>query len=126
MQILFGKILKSKGTKFLYYHFGAVLCFGILYLLSDFTEDMFNDFSVKYLNRPSSVDAAKGLAGGGKIVQSLVYWLWFALVTQSTLGYGGVIDSQGNSIPFYKNSYPFQFLNICQISSIFIISAYLF
>ena len=124
MQFLFRKVFKSKTPKFLSYHFGAVISFGILYLLSDFIEDRFSDFSIKYLNRPSSADAAKGLAGGGKIVQSLVYWLWYALVTQSTLGYGGVIDAKGNSIPFYKNSYPFQFLNISQICSIFVISAY--
>lgn len=57
-------------------------------------------------------------------VNSFLYYFWFSLITQSTVGYNNILNKDGKNIPFMKISYyPFKFLNIIQLISIFAITA---
>ena len=50
------------------------------------------------------------------------YYLWFSLITQTTVGYTGMLQSKGQPETFTSmRSNVFKFLNILQLSSIFII-----
>ena len=55
---------------------------------------------------------------------SILYYFWFSLITQSTVGYNYVLNENEQVLSFMKISYyPFKFLNIIQLISIFAISA---
>jgi len=92
-------------------HFASVLIFTFLYWLSDFLEILYPEFSKKYLN---DIDQSEGLS-------SFMYYLWFSLVTQTTVGYSGLQTSSGKTIFITQSDYPYQIINILQIISIFII-----
>ena len=55
------------------------------------------------------------------------YWLWFSLVTQTTVGYA--VESTTKDGFFELNEYPskykyvYRFINIIQMSSIFLIAS---
>ena len=46
-------------------------------------------------------------------INELDYWIWFSLITQTTIGYGGIITRNG-PIEYRNLSYPFKFFNIIQ------------
>ena len=57
-------------------------------------------------------------------INSILYYFWFSLITQSTVGYNNISNKNGQNMSFMKISYyPFKFLNIIQLISIFAISA---
>ena len=55
-----------------------------------------------------------------------MYWLWFSLVTQTTVGYGGSQTTAGTSVPFAKiTNRAYKAINIVQLLSVFGITAHL-
>ena len=55
---------------------------------------------------------------------SFLHYFWFSLITQTTVGYNNILNKNGQVLSFMKISYyPFKFLNIIQLISIFAISA---
>ena len=105
----------GKKERFLRYHCGAVIIFGLLYWIQD--------------NIMSSFPKLVKDIGLGKThppADSLYYWLWFSLITQTTVGYGGAVDEQGGRIAF--DNIPnkvFKALNFLQLVSVFWITAQL-
>ena len=114
MNPFFITIMKKRGYKFLQYHFISVIIFGILYWL----EDIFYSYYPKL---------AKSLYLGendGPPADTLLYYLWFSLITQTTVGYSGISQRKGGKISFTLIKSPlFKILNYLQLCSIFIITA---
>lgn len=101
----------ANTKKIMLYNIYFVLIFGFLYWLNDWFITNNPDIAVKYMHSGK---------GDGK-VDSLLYYMWYSLITQTTVGYGGVIDSKGNTVPFSKEQFwTFKLLNIMQLSSIFL------
>ena len=94
------KLLSKNGIKFLYFNLISTLIFSCLYIIID----NFNSIEEKTYNDYS-------------------YWLWFSIITQTTVGYNSITDKNGNNIIWIKNSMIFKFINMLQLISIFIITA---
>ena len=109
-------LLRKKTKKYLLYHFGAVIIFAVLYWITDVFEINDPKFSKKYLGESKIAKAWKS-----GYSDSFLYYLWFSLVSQTTVGYGGLTDPTGNDMAFPITDYPFKILNILQLSSIFLI-----
>lgn len=106
----------KKSKQYLLYNIFSILIFAFLYWLNDyfiyFAIENFPDIFNKYIDYSEYT---------GKI-NTFLYYLWFSLITQTTVGYSGLINANGKIIPFSK--YPlwtFKYLNIMQLLSIFII-----
>lgn len=106
-------LLKTKGFKYLKYNLIAVIIFGLLYWIQDLFITLYPDISKKlYLGKSDGTTA------------TLLYYIWYSLITQTTVGYAGVIKSNGDNVSFNKiRENPFKILNILQLFSIFYIAA---
>lgn len=105
----------SKKMRFLKYHIGSVILFGLLYWLQDNVVNMFSKWFIKY-GFENSIDSPN----------SLFYWMWHSLVTQTTVGYSGTATSSGEHMAFNKiTNNVFKILNMLQLLSIFFITAQL-
>ena len=104
-------ILKRKAKTYLFLHFGCVFIFAFLYWISDFLEFKNPKISKKYLNDTGRTEG----------VNTFMYYLWFSLVTQTTVGYSGLQAPDGKAIFISQTDYPYQIINMLQIMSIFII-----
>ena len=104
-------ILKKKAQTYLLLHFGCVFIFAFLYWISDFLESKNPIFSRKDLNDTMQTEG----------VNTFMYYLWFSLVTQTTVGYSGLRAPSGKAIFISQADYPYQIINMLQIMSIFII-----
>ena len=109
------KNLLYKSQKYFILHFGAVFVFAFLYWFSDVFETKYPGFSKKYLG------VTDKLSEDWNSANSFVYYLRYSLVTQTTVGYGGIVSKEGKLIHFNDLDYPFQILNILQLMSIFLI-----
>lgn len=111
--------LNKKGKKFVYYHLLAVILFGLLYYFQDFFISNYPALAKKLKFIPENYDASKDKP------DSILYYLWFSLVTQTTVGYAGLLNERtGLSIPWSKINYrTYKIINIAQLLSIFYISA---
>ena len=107
--------LVYKAKKYFILNFGAVIIFAVLYWLSDVFETKYPKFSKKYLG------VTDKLSDDWNSANSFVYYLRYSLVTQTTVGYGGIVSKKGRLIHFNDLDYPFQILNILQLMSIFLI-----
>ena len=107
--------LSKKGVMFFKYHMMSILLFSFLYYIQDKFLDYYPELSKKL--------------GFGKAMpptNNFFYWLWFSAITQTTIGYNGPASEAGESIDFSKNKNKlFKLLNLTQIFSIFLITAYL-
>lgn len=58
---------------------------------------------------------------------TLLYYVWFSCITQSTIGYSGLLDEEtGNIVPFSKiNSNAYVVLNIAHMLCVFALSGVL-
>lgn len=102
----------SRLHKFFLYNIISVLLFAFLYWFNDWFITNHPDFAVNYM---------KTNKGDGK-VNTFIYYLWFSLITQTTVGYTGIINTSGVSEPFSKIPFwTFKLLNIIQLFSIFYI-----
>jgi len=111
--------LNKKGNNFLYYHLLAAIIFGLLYYLQDYFITNYSSLAKKLKFIPEDYDASKDKAN------TLLYYLWFSLITQTTVGYTGVLNERtGLSVPWSKIHYrTYKIINITQLLSIFYISA---
>ena len=105
----------KKVVKFVLLHLFFVIFFGILYWISDIILSKYPDFSKKHLGLVE-VD----FGNRGEDSQDLFYYLWFSAVTQTTVGYGGLIDKKGKAIQLIKSDYLWRFFNLSQLLSVFI------
>ena len=91
--------LGCKGIKFIYYNLFSVILFAILYFVQNINQ------------KESETD-----------ISVFLYYLWFSLITQTTIGYGG-LKEDGKSVPWIETTYLFKTFNILQLLSIFLISS---
>ena len=117
----FFSFYKKKEFVFFKIQMLLILFFGFTYYISDiFNYNNFDlaqklgfvkqDITFENYNKPAGLD----------------YYIWFSTITQTTVGFGGVIDADGNSIPFEKiKSNIFIFLNFCQLFSILLVPAFI-
>jgi hypothetical protein len=104
----------NKAQRFFVYNILSVFIFGFLYWLNDKILIMFPKFSKKYMTSEDT----KGVP----LYQSFIYYFWFSLITQTTVGYGGITNKAGNFVTFSNNPFwTFKLLNIAQLFSIFVI-----
>lgn len=113
--------LNKKGKKFFYYHLLAAIIFGFLYYIQDFFISNNPLLAKKLKFIPEHYDASKDKPN------NILYYLWFSLITQTTVGYSGILNERsGMSVPWSKIHYrTYKIINITQLLSIFFISAVL-
>jgi len=111
--------LNRKGKKFFYYHLLAILIFGILYYLQDYFITNYPILAKKLKIISEDYDASHDK------VNDILYYLWFSLITQTTVGYSGLINERTSKVvPWNKINYrTYKVINIIQLLSIFYISA---
>ena len=97
---------KNKGTKYIFYQILLIICFATLYFLADAGMIMYPNFSQKI-----------GL-GSVQQVDTFYSYLYFSIITQTTVGYGGILSDGGNIIR--SNSLLVKILNITQLVTIII------
>ena len=109
-------VSSKKAFKFLKYHLTSIIIFAILYWFQDWFITNYPELSKKiYFG-----------GNNGPPPNSFLYYLWFSLITQTTVGYGGIIEADGTNTPFVKiQSHLLKALNIIQLLSIFLITAVL-
>jgi hypothetical protein len=103
----------SKKMRFLKYHIGAAVLFGLLYWFED---NIVNDFPKIFSEYGfgQSVDRPDGF----------FYWMWFSILTQTTVGYSGAVGSDGSQVPFNKiTNNVYKIINTLQLLSIFFITS---
>lgn len=114
------KTLKKKINKqVIYLNLIAVLLFGILYYIQD-------KFIINNIKTSKQLGLLKETYEDKMYNENsspFLYHLWFSLITQTTVGYTGLVNQKtGDNIPFDKSpNRVFQFLNILQLISVFII-----
>lgn len=109
-------IKNNKSIKYLLINILSTIIFGLLYYLNDKFINNNLDLSIKL----KIVDIKK--YNVYKLENSLIYYLWLSLVTQTTVGYSGIIDEKTNkSLRFSEIPYnSHKILNFMQLISIFI------
>ena len=103
---IFSRLFHEKKYTFFKYHITAVVLFAVIYWIQDEIIYSYPELGTRlgYINKKS------------KQINSLYYWFWFSLVTQTTVGYHG---------PKLKKIPPnIIFTNIIQLLSILLITAY--
>ena len=107
--------ISNNGKKYLLINFLSVIIFGILYFLNNY-------FIINNIQLAKKIGfIEKNYKFTNDTSNDLLYYIWFSLITQTTLGYTGLINEKtGINIPFSKGFNSFKILNILQISSIFI------
>lgn len=110
------KLLSNRGKKYLLINFASVIIFALLYYINDYFIINNSELAknLGFVEKNYKVDNNK--------VNSIIYYIYFSLITQTTIGYSGILNEKtGLNIPFSKLEYnSYKFLNIMQISSIFI------
>tara|TARA_B100001093_G_scaffold520497_1_gene616837 strand:- start:7503 stop:7853 length:351 start_codon:yes stop_codon:yes gene_type:complete len=101
---------KNKGIKYIFCNLFLTFLFAILYWLSDKFIEHFPDFSKK-----------NGL-GTIKSIDSFYSYLYYSLITQTTVGYSGILPDGGNVRS--SNSNLIKITNIFQLLSIVIITGF--
>ena len=105
----------SKKMRFLKYNIGAVIIFGLLYWLQDV-----------FMSRYPKLGKELYLGKATPPSDSLYYWMWFSVLTQSTVGYGGAVDESGRRASFDNiHDRVFKALNFIQLFSVLFITAQL-
>ncbi len=99
----------------------AVIFFGLLYYLQDYFITNYSKLAKKLKIIPEDYDASHD------IVNNMLYYLWFSLITQTTVGYSGLVNERTNQVvPWNKINYrTYKIINVTQLLSIFYISAIL-
>ena len=110
--------LSKKGKKILYYNLLAVIIFGLLYYIQDFFISNYPLLAKKLKFIPQDYDASKDKPN------DLGYYLWFSLLTQSTVGYSGLLNERtGIAMPWNKIHYrTYKVINIFQLFSILLVA----
>lgn len=112
--------LKERGVKMVVMNIICVVIFAFLYYLQDYIISYYPAFAEKYMLRKlkNKKEANEALF----TLKPITYYIWFSLITQTTVGYTGMLQAAGQPETFTSmRSNVFKFLNILQLSSIFII-----
>lgn len=112
---------KKLNLRFFYINVIAVVVFAFLYYLQDVIIFHNQDLAEK-LHLLDNTHTPKSYSGK---VSPLSYYLWFSLMTQTTVGYGGPANTvTGNSVSFFQEpNRVAKFINAMQMLSIlFIVS----
>lgn len=105
----------------------ACLIFAILYYLMDYIISYYPNFSEKYLLQELNKSQQKNSNNQIFTLKPPLYYLWFSLITQTTVGYTGMLSLDNKSQNFvHMRSTPFKILNIIQLLSILIIPALIY
>jgi len=108
-------LIKNNGVKYLKYNIISTLMFGVLYWLSDYILTNY---------RKLSKELHFGEYKDHNPVDPFYYWLWQSLITQTTVGYGGITSATGKSISLLNfDNNLFKIFNFAQLFSIFYIAA---
>ena len=107
--------IKRFARRYCALHFGCVFLFAILYWIPDLFEQYNPDLAKKYLGLKVVSDK------GYNEANTLYYWIWYSLITQTTLGYGGLSSSAGKTIDIQDTDYPFKVANLLQIASLIVV-----
>ena len=87
-----------------------ILTFGIIYWLIDILSNkyiFFNKlFNIKINNKPNN---------------TLSYYIWFSFITQTTVGYKGLVNYKNEELNYNKEFNILQFINILQLISIILV-----
>lgn len=122
MQNNYLHFLSKKSKKIILINFLSVLIFAILYYIQDYIISYYPIFSKKYLLESKNKNNNDNDKDNDITLKPFIYYIWFSLITQSTVGYTGIIRNDNRPQSFNNiRSIPFKVLNILQISSIFII-----
>ena len=111
---------KEKGLKMILLNIFATLIFAWLYYIQDYIISNYPKFAEKYMLR--ELEDKKQSNKPLYTLKPAIYYLWFSLITQTTVGYTGMLQSKGEPETFTSmRSNVFKYLNILQLSSIFFI-----
>ena len=89
--------ISKNGKKYLIINLSSVIIFAILYFLNDYFIINNPELAIKlgFVKKDYKVNDNK--------VNGLIYYIWFSLITQTTLGYTGILNEEtGLNIPFSK------------------------
>lgn len=113
-------LFSKKGYTLMHHTIISTIIFAILYFIQDYIITYFPE-SRKFLIENYNDKNTNILE-----LKPFYYYLWFSLVTQSTVGYNFIVDKYGKSIDFLNiKSKAFKVLNLLQLSSIIIIPSLL-
>ena len=108
-------LVSNKGYNFFKYQLISVIIFSILYWFADNILTYYPKLSKELLF---------GYYKDHNPPNPYYYWLWHSLVTQTTVGYAGLISETGDNISFLKfHSNLYKIFNFAQLISIFAITA---
>lgn len=105
------RYFKKTAKKYILLHLGAVFLFALMYWFPDFIND-------RYPNLIPSKKLKKEL---GYRPNAFWYYLWFSLITQTTVGYSGVITRTGDPLNMMNADMVFIITNTIQLASLFVI-----
>tara|TARA_Y100001980_G_C14514462_1_gene289829 strand:+ start:882 stop:1268 length:387 start_codon:yes stop_codon:yes gene_type:complete len=122
LHYLFNINLNKKGKQLLLINLFFIIFFACLYYLDDFIISYYPEFSKKYLLKKDINENKKNEKF--YTIKPYYYYLWFSIVTQTTVGYGGIDKVDGRSESFVNiKSIPYKIINIFQLLSILITPA---
>lgn len=118
---MLGLLTKKFNLRFFWLNLISVFVFTVLYYVQDLLMVKYKDQALRYglLKKDYHTKFYSNESS------SLYYYLWYSLITQTTVGYSGSVDSKtGESVPFLESpNRVFKFLNVMQLCSVlFIIS----
>tara|TARA_B110000046_G_scaffold184948_1_gene224948 strand:- start:941 stop:1267 length:327 start_codon:yes stop_codon:yes gene_type:complete len=89
-----------------------------------YTQDAFTTRHPRFSKQVGLIQSAERVEARPN---TLLYYVWFSCLTQSTIGYGGLLDEEtGRMIPFSKiNSNAYVVLNIAHMLCVFALSGVL-
>ena len=119
MQNSYLKFVSQKAKYILIFNLILVFIFSLLYYIQDYIITYYPDFSEKYLLEYEK----NNIHNKDKFtLKPFLYYIWFSLITQSTVGYTGIITANNTPESFDNiRSIPFKIINILQLTSIFIV-----
>lgn len=118
MFYFFSRLFQRKKYNFFKYHIGAVILFALLYWIQDKLIYLYPTLGtyLGYIDNTSKQNTD---------INSLYYWFWFSLVTQTTVGYHGPMSEKMTGVSFKKIPPNIVYTNILQLLSILLITAHI-
>ena len=118
---MFISVFKKLNLRFFYINVIAVLVFAFLYYI----QDVLIFHNQELAKKLHLFDTNNSIKSYSNKVSPFSYYLWFSLMTQTTVGYGGPANTvTGHSVSFFQEPNRLaKFINVLQMLSIlFIVS----
>ena len=119
----YNEFLNQKVIKFVLIHLTWILFFATIYWALDSWISQHPDFSFKYFTpdlAKRSKKSVESIKDDIKDSKPFFYHLYFAALTQTTVGYAGQVNDEGDTIPILMKDKVFQLINFIQLCTIFI------